>query len=65
MANSHSNQLYQNECRKLANKLFKNKKIITKKIIKPYFNLYETDPNTIKTFDTKFTWIKIFSKIKA
>ena len=55
MANSHSNQLYQNECRKLANKLFKNKKIITKKIIKPYFNLCETDPNTIKAFDTKFT----------
>ena len=55
MTNSHSNQLYQNECRKLANKLIKNKKIITKKIIKPYFNLCETDPNTIKTFDTKFT----------
>ena len=73
MANSPSYKYYENdfykEWEKLNNKLFKNEDMIKvskiyEEIEKSYPNYDEIDLNTVKAFDTNFTWGNITKAIE-
>jgi hypothetical protein len=70
MTNSPLDRLYQKEWWKIVKKLFKNEEDMIKtskiyeEIEKSYSNYDEIDLNTVKTFDTNFTWKNITNAIE-